>query len=61
MRKKFLSLKGGKGSVSYGVIIPKALLEFIGCDLNNIDKTTIDIKLDPKGRKITISDPEILK
>lgn len=61
MRKKLISLKGGKGSVSYGVILPKVLLESIGCDLNNLNKTTIDVKLDSKSNKITISDPVISK
>lgn len=58
MRKKLLKLKGGKGSASYGIIIPKPLLEFIGCELNELDNTTIDIQLSKNGKKITISDPK---
>jgi len=61
MRKKLINFKGGKGSVSYGVILPKSLLESIGCDLDNMTNITLDIKLDPKIGKITISDPKTTK
>ena len=61
MRKKLINFKGGKGSISYGVIVPKTLLESIGCDLDNMKNVTVDIKLDPKTGKITIFDPKILK
>ncbi len=61
MRKKLINFKGGKGSVSYGVILPKSLLESIGCDLDNMKNITVDIKLDSKTGKITICDPKTLE
>lgn len=61
MKKKFMKFKGGTGGTSYGIIIPRTLLEFMGCDLDKMDKTIVDIRLDPSGRKVTISDPEIVE
>ncbi len=61
MRKKLITFKGGKGSVSYGVILPKSLLESIGCNLDDMTNVTVDIKLDTKTGKITICDPKTIK
>ncbi len=58
MRKKLINLKGGKGSISYGVILPKSLLESIGCNLDDMTNISVDVKLDTKSGKITISDPK---
>ena len=57
MRKKLINLKGGKGSISYGVILPKSLLESIGCNLDDMTNISVDVKLDTKSGKITICDP----
>lgn len=58
MRKKLINFKGGKGSISYGVILPKTLLESIGCDLDNMKNVTVDIKLDPKQVKLLYLTPK---
>lgn len=59
MRKKLINFKGGKGSISYGVILPKSLLESIGCNLDDMKNITVDVKLDTKSGKITICDPKV--
>ena len=38
MRKKLINFKGGKGSVSYGVILPKSLLESIRSEERRVGK-----------------------
>jgi len=58
MRKKLVKSQNSKGGKSYSVTISPALLELIGCDLENLDTTTINITFDAKIKKITISDPE---
>lgn len=59
MRKKLVKSQNSKGSKSYSVTIPPALLELIGCNLENLDNTTIDITFDTKIKKITISSPQV--
>ncbi len=61
MRKKLINFKGGKGSISYGVILPKSLLESIGCNLDDMKNITVDVKLDTKSGKITICDPKAME
>ena len=61
MRKKLINLKGGKGSISYGVMLPKSLLESIGCNLDDMTNISVDVKLDTKSGKITICDPKPIK
>jgi len=58
MRKKLVKSQNSKGSKSYSVTIPPALLELIGCNLESLDNTTVDLTFDPKIKKITISNPE---
>lgn len=58
MRKKLIKSENKKGGKSYSVTLSPVLLELIGCDLEKLDDTTIDITFDAHIKKITISDPK---
>ncbi|MCX4274369.1 MAG: hypothetical protein OSJ27_01135 [Candidatus Gastranaerophilales bacterium] len=59
MRKKLLKSENKKGGKSYSITLSPVLLELIGCNLEKLDDTTIDITFDTDIKKITISDPKI--
>ena len=61
MRKKLLKSENKKGGKSYSITLSPVLLELIGCDVEKLDDTTVDITFDTDIKKITISSPEVAK
>ena len=61
MRKKLLKSENKKGGKSYSITLSPVLLELIGCDLEKLDDTTVDITFDTDIKKITIASPEVAK